>query len=289
MESMNSSMVESTAQEAVNIIGHDDAPGALPVDEQDSPVGSAVKKAVNDKAQQARYDADAEQEFNFIFQGRGKMAGKEYPVTITFAPVKDGDFVAYDKQRDIRLTGEPDGLATSNETFGAALWLGKKVLKSVLGWGAEDGSNLSDDRLVDAVQNALIACDIEPRGASITGEAATDNPWEEDETAAQPIGLRCIAGGRLLITTHTPDAVDEEKLSRQRKRYNRLKSRGKLVEGDKIGRRETKVPSRADEKGKIYDELQFVATGYAGRIPLWHKEAIVDDFFSVEQELIEKK
>ena len=254
------------------------------------PVGIINTQQANAAPEQPLYDADAEQTFKFMFQGRGRNQGKEYPVLITFGPVKDNDYIAYDKQRDVRMSGEADGIATSNESFGAALWLGKKQLVRVVGWGKEDGSDLSDERLVDAVQTALLAADIEPTGGFIEGDADADNPWKDDAATDRRIRLRCIAEGRLIVTEHTPgDDLDPEVFERMRKRYNSLKRKGKLVEGDRISRLESKLPSRAEEKGKIYDGLHFTATGYSGRVPLWHKEKVIDDYYEVEQELTEGK
>jgi hypothetical protein len=233
------------------------------------------------------YMADAPQTFKFNFQGKGRFSGCFYPVLITFSPMKPGDYIAYDQQRDVRMAGATDGVNASNQTHGASVWLGKKLLANVEGW--DRNSKGFDERLADAVQSGLLACDIEPRPAPIQGDAAKDCPWEDDDAAAAPIRLRCIAEGQLITTEHTPGQLDEQTLERLRKRYNRLKSQAKLVEGEQIGRRETKVPSRAEEKGKLYDELGFSATGYDGRVPPHHKEMVVDDFFSVEQELVEGK
>lgn len=235
------------------------------------------------------YDADAPQSFSFNFQGRGKFAGFEYPVVITFRPMKDGDYIAYDKQRDVRMVGASDGVDASNETFGASLWLGRQLLQGVEGWGDPSGSDLSDERLADAVQGGLLACDIEPKGTPVPGDAAEHKPWEDDSAAEKPIKLRCIVEGRLVTIPHTPGEIEEKDLERLRKRYIRLKSRAKLVGDEQIGKNATKVPARAEAKGLLYDELGFRATGYAGRVPLHHKVTVVDDFFEVEQELVGKK
>ena len=241
-------------------------------------------------AQEPLYDPDADQTFNFNFQGRGKNRGRTYPVKITFGPLKDAHYIAYDKQRDVRMAGVADGIDTSNESHGASLYLGKLLLKRVEGWGPEDGSELSDERLADAVQAGLLACDIMPGPEPIEGDAAADAPWETDDLDEEPIRLRCIAEGRLIVTEHTPGDVPDEVVERLRKRMIKLRQRGKLVDsGSAVGRRETKVPSRAEEKGAIYDELRFTATRYRGRVPLHHKEKIVDEFFDVQQELVEGK
>lgn len=266
--------------------------GIAEASEAGAPEDTTSDKAITqqtDKDGPPAYDADANQTYKFELEGRGKYKGKKYPVLITFGPVKDGDYIAYDKQRDVRLAGESDGIATSNETFTASVWLGRKRLLSVEGWGKQDGSNFSDDRLADVVQNALLACDIEPRGESIIGDASSDNPWEEDDATEETIRLRCIAHGKLIVTAHTPGAIEHDELARLRKRYNRLKTRGKLVEGDRISRMDSKLPSRAEQKGEIYDDMGFVATGYSGRVPLRHKEKVVDEFFEVEQELVAGK
>jgi hypothetical protein len=187
------------------------------------------------------------------------------------------------------MVGASDGVDASNETQGASLWLGKKLLREVRGWGDPSGKDLSEERLADAVQGGLIACDIAPKGSPVPGDALEEKPWEDDDATAEPIKLRCIAEGRLITTEHTPGVIEERVLEGLRKRYNKLKTKAKLVDDDQIGKRATKVPSRVEEKGKIYDGLGFTATGYKGRVPLHHKEKIVDDFFEVEQELVESK
>jgi len=283
---------ESNSQPLPTVIVGDEALNA-DAGERDSAVfktGGASQADLGADFTAPLYNADADQKFNFTFQGKGRNAGKEYPVAITFSPVADGDYVAYDKMRDVRLSGESDGIATSNQTLNALLWLGKNKLKAVEGWGPNGVKNLSDARLTDAVQNALIACDIEPRAPSVVGDAASDEPWRDDDIASLPIRLRCIAEGKLIVTVHTPGDVEDDVFEALRKRHSRLGTKGKLVDSDaRVGQRDTKVPSRAEDKGKIYDELKFTATGYRGRIPLWHKEKVVDDLFEVEQELVEGK
>ena len=71
-------------------------------------------------------------------------------------------------------------------------------------------------------------------------------------------------------------------------RYQKLMAHTKIDQGDKFTRRDTKVPSRAEALGEFYREIGFTATGYKGRVPLWHQEAVVHDYFAVEQRIVEK-
>jgi hypothetical protein len=40
------------------------------------------------------------------------------------------------------------------------------------------------------------------------------------------------------------------------------------------------LPTHAEKKGKIYDQMFVKSEGYASRIPIWHKIAVVDFIFS---------
>jgi hypothetical protein len=234
------------------------------------------------------YDADAEQRIPFRLYGKGRHANKVYDIFVTLKALVDGTYIAFDKQRNIRYAGDGLGaIDASNETYAASVWLGKQLLVRVEGWGKEDGSDLSNERLAGVIQEALLASEIESRAEALPADAAQDRPWEEesDEAGVQTHRLRCLYSGRLLVTEHDLKPAGDK----QQQKFQRLMAKTKLVEGEQLGRRETKLPSRDEQFGEIYDELLEDVRGYQGRVPLWHKRDVVIAHLSTEQEVFAKK
>ena len=150
-----------------------DAPGFTPSGE----AGAGEEKfeaQTTSAGEEILFDADAEQTFASMWRGRGRTAGYEFPVEITFGPVPDGTYIAYDKQRNVRMAGDGAGAVdATNESFSAYVWLGKQAVTRIKGW---DPTKLKDDRLAGAVRDALLAAETVARGEALPGDAAELKP-----------------------------------------------------------------------------------------------------------------
>ena len=105
-----------------------------------------------------------------------------------------------------------------------------------------------------------------------------------DEQGAATIKLRSIFSGREVITEHVLREPNTEQMSR----FQSLMSRSLIVKGRKLGRPETRIPSKARPLAKIYDELYESTSGYAeGGIPLHHKIAVINHHMTAQQEVLE--
>jgi hypothetical protein len=235
------------------------------------------------------YDASAVQRYTFVEVHKdGKGKNKRYPVTYFFGKLDDDAlFVEYDRKRNVRMARDGEGdIDNKSNSLLAAGWYGRQILVKVEGWGPEDGSKLSDRQLGSAVLNGPLACAVD-RGELELGDADEDAPWEnEDTTAGNVYPLRALFSGRELLLEHTLDDADAD----QDKRWTDLMARTKLKDGERLGKKDIAVPSNVKAIGRLYDSMNPRAEGYKdGRVPLFHKVAVMEDHMGLDQELAEEQ
>lgn len=228
------------------------------------------------------YDADAEQTFRFLLKLSKRGVGSaQIEAAHRLAPLSDDLYVEFEKKRDLRISAADDGMDTKTNALFASAWLYDQLYRE----HAPAQLKLSDSIKSGVVQDGLlVTAFVEP--PLITAEEALSMgllDTEGEGEGSDTLKLRCIFDGREIVTEHdmaSPSAA-------QLKRYNDLMTRAKLVEGEQLGRRETKLPPKAKALGKLYDELCESSRGYAGRVPLHHKVEVVTRHLSTEQERVE--
>jgi hypothetical protein len=230
----------------------------------------------------APYDADAEQTFKFLLKLSKRGVGTaQIEAAHRLAPLTDDLYVEFEKKRDLRISAADDGMDTKTNALAAAAWLYDQLYRE----HSPAQLKLTDSIKSGVVQDGLlVTAFVEP--PLITAEEALglgllDAAGEGE--GSDTLKLRCIFDGREVVTEHDMAAPSAAQL----KRYNDLMTRAKLVEGEQLGRRETKLPPKARALGRLYDELCEGARGYAGRVPLHHKVEVVTEHLSTEQERVE--
>ena len=229
------------------------------------------------------FDAMAEQ--TIPFEKRHK--GKKYQVSHTFKAIggEDGDaaLLEYDRLRDVRMASESGDVNTRSDVFTAANWLWTDRKIKVTGWGPEDGSKVNEQDRADAISEYL-ACDIMDVPLAEVGEG--DAPWDDEDTGTVIHTLRARFGERVTFHEHELAIPTKE----QRKRYSQLMTRTKIGKGEKLGKQETKVPSKMKALCVLYAEMKKGATNYKDDIiPRNHRVEVIHTHMSGEMEVVEEK
>lgn len=129
-----------------------------------------------------------------------------------------------------------------------------------------------------AIDNALLGVAIVP-----LPEAEAEDAYAlDDADDSSTIQLRASFSGRELITTHVLRSATPAEISR----YRGLMSRALLVRGTRSGKTDRRIPSRAIELARLYDEMKISASGYVGRVPIHHKTAVILRHPGAQQEII---
>ena len=223
------------------------------------------------------YDADGEQRFSFQTERRGAL----YTVTHIFGPIKDEPLIDLDRARDQRL-GEADASET-NDSQAVAVSSNAGASLHVDYWGktgarAEGYANkVSAKDKVYAVINLLLATRVKAT-PTVIGEGLCP---EEDEEEVVDYTLRCLFSGTLVELKHTLREGEKDFEA-----YQSIMSRALLVEGMQFGQTEQRIPSRWLRLGHLYDRMKVSAEGYAGRVPLHHKVALILHHFRSKQKAL---
>jgi hypothetical protein len=229
------------------------------------------------------YDADAEQRIPLQFERRGRL----FNVVHVFAALTDDDIANYERGRNLRLTAaetgesdERDAMAIQGDTFGPAVELWEKKIVKVENYecaGKDDFKKLVPTRhKAFAVQSALMPVEILP--LPLVGDSEAFPEGEEDNTST--IRLRALFGDKQVITEHVLRAPSADDMAA----YRSLMSRALVVKGQRFGKQEQRIPSRARRLGELYNQMFKGCTGYVGRIPLHHRMAVALEHFRGEEE-----
>lgn len=237
------------------------------------------------------YDADATQRIPFMTEHDGEL----YEIAYIVAPRKDDDIKEFETRRNMRLaeadpdeTGGRGGTITENDSLQAAEWLFDKLATGVEGVGDSDEelpedwkTNFSQQEKSAVINQGLLACEaVEPLRVK-SGKRLPLN--HQKSTGATT--LRVLFNGHQLTTKHTIADADADTLAE----YSTLMSRSVLIQGSMVGQGESYIPSRMGKLGIIYDRLKESVTGYAGRVPLDHKAAVVMGKLGKQQKALQKK
>lgn len=232
------------------------------------------------------YAADNTQSFTCLLED----SEAAYEVTHVFGPLLDDLLFKLDERRDTRITKAKTkgAMATKTDTTeaNAALW--DALITSVRGYGAP-GEPLPDNwkALVppgdksEVIDLLLTAEAVEPE----TKEKAAFRAWG---SAAAPknkvISLRCYFSGQEVLTEHVLLPNNAQLM----KAYRKITSEVYFVKGARLGKRDTQIPPQLARKCALYDEIQVSASGYIGRVPAHHKQAVVDAYFETEADIAGK-
>ena len=224
------------------------------------------------------YDADAEQRLPFQVTRRGRL----FNVAVIFGPnaLKDKTLIEYDRCRDQRISDadaaestEADAMAVTGKSFAPAV----QLFDSTKARGEGYVSTVPDKDKAYAVNNLLLAVEFVTAPTAAADELCPADDGEEGTTHF----LRCIFNGQLVTTEHTlrddPDDLEE---------FQAIMSRALLVKGTQFGQTDQRIPSRAVRLGALYDKAKLEVKGYAGRVPLHHKQLVVHQHFKGGQKAL---
>jgi hypothetical protein len=237
-----------------------------------------------DTKQQILFDADAPQRIPFNVEHEGEL----YEIAFNASPLTDELTRQYESRRNVRQAGAEaddglEGIVTKSDSDAAGAWLFDVLMSAVEGV-EESGEDWKSqfDVLEKAgfIEQSLFAVEVVAPPKTSTGK-----PLPRVRRGGEgAVRLRAIFSGRIVETVHRLRDADADLM----REYASIMGRGVLVQGSKLGRREIYVPSRAGRLGEIYDGLKVSATGYAGRVPLHHKMAVVVHHLSRQQEAVAK-
>jgi hypothetical protein len=220
------------------------------------------------------YDADAEQRVPFQTERKGKL----YSVVHVFGPVTDEAVIQYERGRDQRISdaetgesNEQDVMAVTSRSFQAAIAYWDSTGTRAEGYAGE----VSAKDKAFAVQNILFAVEFDALSLAAADELCPDD--EDDDTSTYK--LRCMFDGQLLTTEHTLRAGTADEVAE----FQSMMSRALLVRGTHFGQTDQRIPSKARRLGVLYDKVKVTSAGYAGRVPIHHKMAVVLRHFRAQQ------
>lgn len=214
------------------------------------------------------YDADAAQRFPF----QTRRGNSLFNVAHIFGGVRDELVVEMDRARDLRLTEADD--TETDDGDARAISSSSAVAIALDYWTKSDArgegyaGKVAPKDISYSVHNLLLSAEVVAPKTVL----ADDLCPEEDEPLTYE--LRCLFDGRECVTSHT--IYDEPE---DFETYQAIMSRQLLVRGTRFGETDQRIPSRMKRLAALYDTIHRAHSGYAGRIPVHHKMAVVQFHF----------
>ena len=220
------------------------------------------------------YDCDAQQRIPFDTERRGRM----FKVVHVIDAVKDEDIIEFERGLDVRLsdadsqdTDDPNALAMSSKTLEPALKLWDKRAVGVEKYALKNPDGEWKDEIAArdkafAVTGVLLALQFKALPVAADDEAC---PADDDDTSTYI--ARAIFNGQIVELRHVLRRATPEQVSE----FQGVMNRVYMVEGTRFGETDQRIPSRSKALGALYDKLKVETSGYAGRVRLDHKRAVV--------------
>lgn len=233
------------------------------------------------------FDADAQQRVPFQIEFEGEL----YEIAYKIDPVSDEQTTELETRRNVRQAEADadeargrDGMVAESDSLDASDWLFKQLAKGVEGTEFDDDGdwmeNFSQRERAAVIDQAVLACQVLDLSKVKAGKRLPAKRTGSGSTTV----LRVLFGGRQIDTRHVLAEGDGDIQSE----FDALMRRGVIVAGTKLGQREIYIPNRARRLGEFYDRLKLSAEGYAGRIPLHHKMAVVIHHLGRTQQALTK-
>ncbi len=206
------------------------------------------------------YDADARQ--TIAFSG----LVEDVEIEADFEPLHDERYAEYDRKSKFKVVDNGENAYSDNAE--SLVLLFDDTVSDVRGIPGEKPANWKDELDGDQIKTPMVA-----RFLAVAAYAAP-LVWGQTEKSVitEAYFNRETAEGKHFLRKKT---VDDVKAYRQMQKIP-LGAKTKGLESAEIA-----MPALAEKKGRIYDKMQLrQAEGYAGRVPLWHKEKVIDFIFS---------
>jgi hypothetical protein len=233
------------------------------------------------------YDADAQQRVPMETERRGKL----YKVAHLINPISRDTIVEHERARKVLISDaetsesdDADARAIGSQSFEAALSFYDKVANGTENYSFKNPDNWKEevsrkDKFF-VVSGVLLAIEFVQLPLAAESEAC---PADDEDTSTYR--LRCPFDGHILILEHALRAGSADDISD----FVSIMSRALLVQGAQFGQTDQRIPSRALALEALYDRVKVETKGYANRVPLHHKMAVVLRHFRAQQKLVAKK
>ena len=234
-----------------------------PVHKPEEIISEALKKQTIQPEQLngTLYDADAPNTLCF-----GGLA-EDYEVTAVCEPITDERYLEYDRKASLRIVDNGESADTSGNVE-AQIKLFDDAISDVKGIPGEMPNNWKQLLDPDEFKSPMIL--------RFIAVAAYQEPMKWGQ-AERGVITECWFNNKKLEQRHylRKKTIDDTKAYRKLQKIP-LGSRGKGLESGEIV-----MHGFAEQKAKLYDKMREKdASGYASRIPLWHKVAVIDAIFS---------
>ncbi len=214
--------------------------------------------------------------------------GKKYPVTHIFKPLSDAAYISLEKSRDVRMkeaedADSADAFRVEDKSFAASVDFWNDQCEKVAGYAipVSEAIPVTDDLRLKitgetknfAVQNMLFFVDIVPNPL-----ADADEPFPFETADDEVVKIRVFHQGKELELSHTLAPVDNTNAST----YRTILSSNYMVRGNRLGKTEQKIPSKAKPLGDLYDKTVKSVEGYKdglASVPLVHKVRVVQEVY----------
>lgn len=250
-----------------------------------------IAERANDAEGVVLYDATRPQRIPLMVEHDGEM----FQLAFTLDAQTDQSLIEYDRLCDRRLfqaskqeTGERNAVASTDETFGAAVWLFNDRALSAEGFDVDDLPENWKDSIADAdkaavIDDAYLAAQIVSAPIAKPGKKLPLG-YRQQATMAT-VHVRALFEGHELELAHQLKAPTADQLSR----YKSIQKERILVQGTHLHSGETRIPPKFRKYGELYDQIKEHVTGYANdKVPLHHKVLVVIDHFSKQIEATTK-
>lgn len=221
---------------------------------------TAFEKVINQDNETA-YDADANQRIRFTTEL------EDAEVDFHFSPVTDERYIEFDRDSRLKLVDNASFLLPENTKALVKLW--NDVCFDIEGIEGEKPQNWKEE-IDESKEKIPSISDF----LAVSAYTEAHRSWGQTD---QSVTTEAYFNNRITKQKHflRKKTIDDIKAYRKFQRIP-LGNRSKGLESSEII-----FPSFAEDKAALYDRMRIkAAEGYANRVPLWHKVAVVDAVFA---------
>lgn len=253
---------------------------AVVVGNNNSDVKAAIEKAK--EAIREGYDFDEGQSLVFTVEEDGETI----TITQNYDVIGDDQIAAHDALRKVTLAtvGKQTSIKTASLVADADLF--DKTIKSIDGYDEPLPENFRELYPSDEKQTGvrrLLAVKV----VRVTDKSAkkTKRSWSNQQQTAEYKVLFYYNNAKAEALVRIKAAKDAELLTE----YDRIKNGIDLADSEDLDNNDLQIPSTIAAKGELFERIFVSQSGYASRIPLNHRAALVTAHFEGNASFTAKK
>lgn len=224
------------------------------------------------------YDADARNRFGYnVIEN-----GKKYKTAAIFEALTDERYLQW--VREFKIRGNDDDVNEESREASIRLW--DDIVSAVENIEVPEGEDFHDiipySEKIQGLNEFLAIAVFDP-----DEEAEDDGVRRPAAVRTQTVITEAFFNGQITRQTH----VLKEKTLEWEKKYSRIQAKRFKQETTRGLRRKPKVEFVPQDAkiGEMYDEMVERTAGFAGRVPLRFKTAVISHVFDATFEAEEKK